>query len=72
MILIDLGKDQASSRLLLANMDGRNLTVLAARPRMISVAVDCVTDIIYWSEADEQEAKILMMKMDGSAKRVGQ
>ena len=70
MILIDQGNDRTSSRLLLANMDGKNLTQLATRPRMISVTVDCIADIIYWSEADNYEAKIIMMKMDGSSKRV--
>ena len=73
MIVIDQGNSQISSRLILADMDGKNVEALASdRRRMVtSVTVDKVTDVIYWSEVDDKEACIKMMKIGGLEQKVG-
>ena len=53
-------------------MDGGNSQVLATEHEslMVSVTIDYVTDIIYWSEVNDNEARLKMMKMGESTRKV--
>jgi len=70
--LVDQGNDTMPSRLIEADMNGRNTKVLVTekRRRMFGVTIDFVTDIVYWSEMNENEARIEMMKINGTARKV--
>ena len=73
MILADQGNNKTPSRLILADMNGENSKLLTTEyeRQIMGVTIDYVTDVIYWSEMNDNEARIEMMKMDGSNRRVG-
>jgi len=72
MAIVDQGDNTSQSRLVFVDMDGANSKVLVTvkRRRMLDVTIDFVTDIIYWSEMNENEARIEMMLIDGSSRKV--
>ena len=71
LVVLDQGNSQ-TPRLILADMDGKNMEVLATvhRRMITSVTVDRVIDIIYWSEVNDEEASIEMMKLGGRQRKV--
>ena len=71
MFIIDQG-NHTFSRLLMANMDGSDVSLLAAEQKrqMHGVAFDYVTDIVYWSEFNKDEARIELYSLKEYKKKV--
>lgn len=65
MFIADQGINQTFSRLIMTNMDGSDVTTLAAEEsrRMVGVAYDFITDLVYWSEFNEDEARIELISI---------